>query len=93
MNPNENCRRGFWIPRKANDLLGLNTNLELGIFIGRMLLGSFPETFIGWPPEAERMGLPNHYAVELAGCKRFTTLKDLCSAVARNSNFYSCNIA
>lgn len=73
----------FWIPRKADELLGLNTNLELGICIGKMLFAKGKSSlFIGWPPEAERMGLPNHYAVELCGCHRYTNLKDLCYAVA-----------
>lgn len=73
----------FWIPRKADELLGLNTNLEFGIFIGRILFSDTrTRIFIGWPPEAERMGLPNHYAVEMAGCRRHTSLQSLCNAVA-----------
>jgi hypothetical protein len=73
----------FWIPRKADELLGLNTNFEFGIFVGKMLSHSIHSSiFFGWPPEAERMGLPNHYAVELAGGTRFTTLHGLCYAAA-----------
>lgn len=74
----------FWIPRKADELLGLNTNFEFALFIGGILFGApgNKTIFLGWPPEAERMGLPNHYAVELAGCRRFTTLKGLCYAAA-----------
>ena len=40
------------------------------------------ESFVGWPPEAERMGLPHHYVVERAKCRRYETLIDLCQAVA-----------
>lgn len=73
----------FWIPRKADELLGLNTNLELGIFIGATMFGRLkPSLFVGWPPEAERMGLPSHYVGELAGCRRFKTLRGLCYAAA-----------
>lgn len=75
----------FWIPRKADELLGLNTNLEFGIALGMIFAhmpGARVQTFIGWPDEAERMGLPNHYAVLLAGLKRYKLLKDLCVAVA-----------
>ena len=78
----------FWIPRKGDELLGLNTNLELGIFIGRTLLSCDSSgVFIGWPDGAERMGLPEHYAVELAGFKRYRTLEELCLAVARKKMF------
>lgn len=73
----------FWIPRKADELLGLNTNLELGIFIGKMQSGMLgTKLFIGWPPKAERMGLPYHYAVERCGCRQFETLQGLCYAAA-----------
>jgi hypothetical protein len=73
----------FWIPRKEDELLGLNTNLELGIFIGRALLSrNSSSVFIGWPDGAERMGLPEHYAIELAGFERYKTLEELCLAVA-----------
>jgi len=76
-------RPTFWIPRNSGELLGLNTNLELGIFIGKVLFtGQNPTVFIGWPDDAKRMGLPSHYAVEIAGCLRFKTLKSLCNAVA-----------
>jgi len=72
-----------WIPRDSGELLGLNTNLELGIFLGKLLYAKEKlEFFVGWPPEAERMGLPNHYAVELAKCRRYETLIELCQAVA-----------
>ncbi len=73
----------FWIPRRADELLGLNTNLELGIFLGRILFSTRGTSiYLGWPPEAERMGLPQHYALNRAGCRRFKTLRALCSAVA-----------
>lgn len=54
---------GFWIPRKADELLGLNTNLELGIFLGLAIGNNLDgqQLFVGWPPKAERMGLPKHY--------------------------------
>lgn len=77
----------FWIPRDKNELLGLNTNLELGIFIGRVLFSKLPtNVFIGWPNNAERMGLPEYYATELAGLKRYETLEELCSVVAVGSD-------
>ncbi len=74
----------FWIPRKADELLGLNTNLELGIMLGmfRAAKRDISELYLGWPDDAERMGLPNHYAVELLGAKRYENLRDLCYAVA-----------
>ncbi len=73
----------FWIPRNKDELLGLNTNLELGILVGLTFLSERPPTrlFVGWPNEAERMGLPYHYVVECAGCKRYSTLQELCNAV------------
>ena len=75
----------FWIPRKADELLGLNTNLELGIFIGKALacgLGK-QELVVGWPSEAERMGLPTHYA-EMAGIKIYDDMDQLCMDIATN---------
>lgn len=73
----------FWIPRNKDELLGLNTNLELGILIGLTLLSerSSARLFVGWPNEAERMGLPYHYAIEHAGCKWHRNLQELCGAV------------
>lgn len=72
----------FWIPRQGVELLGLNTNLELGIVTGMLLAGKKLSLFAGWPPEAERMGLPNHYVVELAKQKTHSSLEELCKAVA-----------
>jgi hypothetical protein len=73
----------FWIPRKADELLGLNTNLELGIFLGHaMTTPSYrKKIFVGWPHEAERMGLPSHYA-EMANIYQYTSLEELCQILA-----------
>ena len=71
----------FWVPRKADELLGLNTNLEFGIALGMILAGSRIDLFVGWPESAERMGLPNHYATELATQKRYDSLRSMCFAV------------
>jgi hypothetical protein len=72
----------FWIPRKADELLGLNTNLELGMSIKQAELDESyrKRLFVGWPHEAERMGLPNHY-MEIAGVYRYTTLEELCQTI------------
>jgi hypothetical protein len=72
----------FWVPRSGVEMLGLNTNLELGIILGMALSQKPLSVFIGWPPEAERLGLPNHYAHERAKCTIYTNLGDLCAAVA-----------
>lgn len=76
----------FWIPRKADELLGLNTNLELGIFLGFAISNNLDgqQLFVGWPHGAERMGLPNHY-MDLAKTYRYTTLEELCQTVANDS--------
>ncbi|MCF7815793.1 MAG: nucleoside 2-deoxyribosyltransferase domain-containing protein [Candidatus Pacebacteria bacterium] len=77
----------FWIPRKADELLGLNTNLELGIFLGKYSNLSKEEKekklFIGWPRDAERMGLPHHYAHELGEHRIYQEIKQLCEAIAQ----------
>jgi hypothetical protein len=75
----------FWIPRKADELLGLNTNLELGMMLGRAMLDEVCHRtlFVGWPHEAERMGLPNHY-MEMAKIYRYTTLEELCQETVRS---------
>jgi hypothetical protein len=72
----------FWIPRSGTELLGLNTNLEFGIILGMLLSGQPISTFFGWPPEAERMGLPRHYAEMRAQQPIYETLESLCEAVA-----------
>lgn len=75
----------FWIPRDDSELLGLNTNLELGIFLGRAMFAreSLPEFLgIGWPDGAKRMGLVRHYVTE-AGIQHFGTLESLCVAAAK----------
>ncbi len=74
-------KKVFWIPRMADELLGLNTNLEFGIALGMILAGSRIDLFVGWPEGAERMGLPNHYSSELASQKRYDSLRSLCFAV------------
>ena len=73
----------FWIPRKADELIGLNTNLELGIFLGMGISKSLDgkKLFVGWPNHAERMGLPTHYA-KMAGFQAHSELMSLCKAVA-----------
>lgn len=75
----------FWIPRKADELLGLNTNLELGIMLGRAMLNEEERRrlMVGWPHEAERIGLPNHY-MEIAASYRYTTLEELCQQTVYN---------
>jgi len=93
----------FWIPRKADELLGLNTNLELGIFLGMLIAhnelrktpfdkpkGRFVRQIVhvGWPSQAERMGLPKHY-VEIAGLNYHTELLSLCKAIASASRVIS----
>lgn len=85
-------KRVFWIPRRADELLGLNTNLEMGIAVGLILaeMGrpgrdgkrARSMTYIGWPDDAERMGLLRHYSLERAKCRRYDTLRRLAYAVA-----------
>lgn len=74
----------FWIPRKADELLGLNTNLELGIFLGIAFANSLAgqRLFVGYPPNAERMGLPKHYA-KMAGIHTHSELSYLCEEIAK----------
>jgi hypothetical protein len=73
----------FWIPRKADELLGLNTNLELGVFLGLAIGGNLDGQglFVGWPTSAERMGLPKHY-LTMAGMNQHTTLQELCESIS-----------
>ncbi len=73
----------FWVPRKADELLGLNTNLELGVYIGKKLARQLnhQKLFIGWPHNAERMGLPRHYT-EMSETSIHHELLDLCKAIA-----------
>lgn len=75
----------FWIPRNASDLVGLNTNLELGIFLGKAMSRNLEpqRLFIGWPVNAERMGLPDHYT-KMAKQKIFHDLEEFCDLVAQN---------
>lgn len=75
----------FWIPRKADELLGLNTNLELGMCLGRVIFNSPSRRhlFVGWPDEAERMGLPKHYMDEVI-VQRYSSLPSLCADVANS---------
>lgn len=81
-----NAKRAvFWIPRKADELLGLNTNLELGIFLGIAIANQLDgqKLHIGWPPEAERMGLPKHYT-KMAGIEPYDDMDQLCMDIATN---------
>lgn len=75
-------KKVFWIPRMADELLGLNTNLEFGIALGMLLAGSRMNVFVGWPESAERMALLNHYSTKLAGQKRYDSLRSMCFAIA-----------
>ena len=74
-------KKVFWIPRMADELLGLSTNLEFGIALGMLLAGSQIELFVGWPENAQRMGLPDHYSTLLAGQKRYDSLRSMCFAI------------
>ncbi len=96
--------KAIWVPRMADELLGLNTNYEWGRVDGYLqALREYSEmfanrtdptaedlrfeakqfkVFIGWPDEAERMGLPRHYSLELGGMKRYDTLRRLSFAAA-----------
>ncbi len=72
----------FWIPRDANELLGLNSNLELGIDIGKVLSGKKRQKlYVGWPDEAMRMGLPSHYR-QLAGLPLYRSQGVMCAQIA-----------
>lgn len=78
----------FWIPRKADELLGLNTNFELALFIGmRMMTSNWSRNrlFVGWPDGAERMGLPHHYMNEVNQL-RYSDLDSLCADLVANRN-------
>jgi hypothetical protein len=78
----------FWIPRKADELLGLNTNLELGIFLGIRMMTRKPShkrLFVGWPEGAERMGLPRHYMGEV-NMNRYSDLDTLCADLVASRN-------
>lgn len=72
----------FWIPRSGQEMLGLNTNLELGIILGMVLAEKPLSVFVGWPSDAERMGLPDHYVLDLAKLHPYPFLAELCEAVA-----------
>ncbi len=55
-----------WIPRDEHELLGLNTNWEEGFQCGAVEHGAPHEgIFIGWPDNAKRMKLPNHYLARM----------------------------
>jgi hypothetical protein len=76
------AKKLIWVPRNAGELLGLNTNFEWGRTSGMIDSGKLDpnDVFIGWPDEAERMGLPRHYSIELDGCVRHMTLEATCYA-------------
>lgn len=76
------AKKAVWVPRNGDELLGLNTNFEWAYLVGLKAAGETFPLFFGWPNGAARMGLPHHYAVERAGCHRFTSLRGLCNAVA-----------
>lgn len=72
----------FWIPRDGNELLGLNSNLELGIDLGKFFAGSQDQRlFIGWPDDAQRMGLPNHYRQQI-GLILYRNQQVMCEQIA-----------
>ncbi len=77
------AKKVVWVPRNHSELLGLNTNFEWGRISGLIAAGMLDpkDVFIGWPDEAERMGLPRHYSVELDSCTRHEILETLCYAV------------
>ncbi len=78
----------FWIPRKADELLGLNTNFELALFVGmRMVTSNWSRKrlFVGWPDGAERMGLPHHYMNEVNQSK-YSDLDSLCADLVASRN-------
>jgi hypothetical protein len=84
--------KAFWIPRKADELLGLNSNFETALFVGMAIAGAQLENenisfdtsrlLIGWPDTAERMGLPNHYTTEWAKLTPYSSLMTLCGDIA-----------
>jgi hypothetical protein len=72
----------FWIPRDGNEMLGLNTNLELGIELGKVTAGmQGQKVFVGWPDDALRMGLPSHYR-QLAGLILYRNQRVMCEQIA-----------
>ena len=77
-------KKAFWIPRDSNELQGLNTNLELGVMLGMLIANELKpgSVFVGWPDDAQRMGLPNHYATARANLHRFKSLEAMCGAIA-----------
>lgn len=76
----------FWIPRNTSDLIGLNTNLELGIFLGKAMSGglNMQRLFIGWPEGSEHMGLSRHYA-EIAQQNIYSNLEKFCDFMAQQN--------
>jgi hypothetical protein len=84
--------KAFWIPRKADELLGLNTNFETALFVGMAIAGAQLENenisfdtsrlLIGWPADAERMGLPHHYTTDWAKLTPYSNLMTICSDIA-----------
>ncbi len=73
----------FWIPRNSHELLGLNTNLELGIFLGRKSENNLrgQHLFVGWPHTAQRMGLPDHY-LKMFNVRHYDKLNDICKEIS-----------
>jgi hypothetical protein len=71
----------YWVPRDNGELLGLNTNLELGIDIGMVLSGAGRMVVAGWPQDAARMGLPAHY-LGRAEIPLFNDQKVMCEYIA-----------
>jgi len=74
----------FWIPRKGEELLGLNTNFELAFLLGGLTIKNNlneRNLFVGWPIGAERMALPRHY-LNMSGMTHYSELQKLCEAVS-----------
>jgi hypothetical protein len=73
----------IWVPREGTEMLGLDTNFMWGFLTGMIYAGIRrpKDIFIGWPDNAERMGLPDYFTRDIAGCKRYDSIRRLCYAV------------
>lgn len=73
----------IWVPRDSGELLGLNTNFEWGFNVAQMMYGQTGQSMVvGWPEDAERMGLPRHYSTE-AGIPIFHDQKAMCEYIVQ----------
>ncbi len=80
-------RKVFWVPRNSGELTAVNTNFEWGYFVGKTSSLTEEEKastmFIGWPTNAERMGLPHHYTHELEGHRIYNGIPQIAGAVTK----------